>query len=205
MRTVFSFIFFLCTFSELIDAAQTLPFKKHQTLSFEVRQHDYMFSTILNITSDHSHLGSIVKSPFRIRTSYELLNPKNEYEGVGICRFLTLGGGTWEAQIDVYDAKKIKIGEIRGEVIPNRPIQFFLYNDENICLGIACLDSLKSKFTIVHPENDQQRLVVLKRNYVRGIVDYWNVTINVIDAIDLRLIKIFAAFAIDSQDEFREN
>jgi hypothetical protein len=204
MKIIVALMLLLCEFSQLLVATDVLPPQKQPTLSFEVWQQDYMFSTTLNITSEHAYLGSIVKSPFRIRTSYELFGPKGDYEGVGICRFITLGGGVWQAQIDLYDTKKIKIGAIEGEAAPHTTTQFFLYNEERECVGIARLDFSNSKFIIVHPSTEQP-LVSFKRNYVRGIVDYWNVTIHVLDAIDLKLIKIFAAFAVDSQDEFQND
>lgn len=202
MNVIFSIAILFCGVSHFLCATEGVQVQKSPPFSFEVRQQDHMLSTILDITSDHVYLGSIVKNHLRIRISYELLGPKGEYEGMGFCRYLTLGGGRWSAQIELLDPKKEIVGLIKGEVIPNGSVRFFLYNEEERCVGIADLDELKSKFTIVNPEDEQQLLATLKRNYVRGIVDYWNVTIHKIDEIDLRLIKVFVAFAIDSQDEF---
>lgn len=179
---------------------------KEDALKFDVIQKDYMFSTVFEFNSPDDFLGSVVKSVFRIRTNYDLYDKNGNYESVGICRILTLGVlYAWGTEVDVYDPNDAYLGMIDGQVVTGAGAKFSIYNGAAERVGIAYLDWGNSGFTIVDPDNESRHIASLKRNFIEGVIDTWSVAVYDRKAIDLRLIKTFAAFAVDSQEHFAED
>lgn len=178
----------------------------HHYLNFEVHRQDYTFSSIFDCLGENDFLGTVVKSSFRVRTHYDLYSVQGNYEGTGICRALTLGAFyDWAREIDIYDSIGDYIGMIDGQFATEAKAKFSIYNGLGARVGIAYLDHASSSFTIIDPNNDNHYIAYLKRHFVNNAVDHWNVTVYDEDAIDLRIIKVFAAFAVDSQNSFRED
>lgn len=156
--------------------------------------------------SDKGFIGSVSKSTLRVRTNYDLYDSKGNYEGVAICRILTLGSiYSWAREMDIYDQNKMYVGLIDGQAATAAGAKFSIYNAEGTCVGIAYLDLNKSSYTIVDPKNDRHHLASFKRNFIKDTVDHWDVAVYDKDCIDIRIIKIFAAFAVDTQNDFKKD
>jgi hypothetical protein len=198
---LFSLILLLCCANDVYAAT-----KNQKKLSFEVHQKNYTFSTCFEMNSGDQPLGSIVKSCFSIRTNYILYDHLGNYEGDGVCRLFTLGAfRSWGTEIDVYDKNDVKIGLIDGQVATSAAAKFSIYNAEGNRVGIAYLDLSKSGFTIVDPENENHLLVSYKRNFVQDTIDHWDVVVYEKDVIDIRIIKVFAGFCVDTQKNFKKD
>ena len=72
-------------------------------------------------------------------------------------------------------------------------------------MGIAYLDLTDSGFAIVHPEKTTHYIARLTRNFVQDQIDSWDVVVYDVDAIDPAIIKVFAAFAVDYQEDFKRD
>lgn len=175
-------------------------------LKFNVHQQDYTFSTVFEFRSDKDFLGTVVKSVFRVRTNYDLYDKLGKFEAVGICRIFTLGiFYAWGTEIDVWDQNDNYVGLIDGQAMTGAGAKFSIYDAKSNRVGIAYLELGGTSFSIVDPDNESRYLVSLTRHFVEGIVDDWNVTVYDPNAIDMRIVKIFAAFAIDSQEKFKDD
>jgi hypothetical protein len=179
----------------------------HDALTFEVHQRDYTLSTVFELISGHDYYGTIVKSIFHTRHHYDLYNVMGIYEGQGICRFLNPMSvfGPWAKEIDVWGADDSYLGLIDGDVITGAGAKYSIYNFEGERVGIAYLDYANSGFTMVHPINEQHIIAHFRREFVSGEIDHWHVKIFDRDTIDLRIIKVFSAFAVDYQEYFKED
>lgn len=176
----------------------------HHYLNFEVHRQDYTFSSIFDCLGEHDFLGTIVKGSFHLRTHYDLYGVHGNYEGTGICRALTLGTFfDWAREIDIYGPEGEYVGMIDGQFATEAKAKYSIYNANGTRVGIAYLDHASSSFTISNPQNENHYIAYLKRHFVHNAVDHWNVTIYDEDEIDLRIIKVFATFAVDSQNSFR--
>ncbi|MEI8125017.1 MAG: hypothetical protein WCG42_04630, partial [Parachlamydiaceae bacterium] len=175
-------------------------------INFKVYQQDYAFSTVFELSSNEGIFGNVCKSSFRIRTNYDLYNQRGDCEAIGICRVLTLGViYSWATEIDIYDINNQYVGMIDGQVVTGSGAKFSIYDLFGNRTGIAYLDRTFASFTIVHPDNESFILASFKRVFIENTIDHWDVTIYEKEAIDVRILKIFAAFAVDSQEHFKED
>jgi hypothetical protein len=175
-------------------------------LEFNVHQQDYTFSTVFEMNSKERNLGSVVKSSLRVRTNYDLYDSKGKSEATGICRILTLGAiYSWAREIDLYDTNEKYIGMIDGQAVTGSGAKFSIYDAVGNRTGIAYLDNNSSSFTILNPKNERLHLAKFKRNFIKDTIDNWDVTVYEKEALDLRAVKIFAAFAVDTQEDFKED
>lgn len=178
----------------------------HQANKYRITKNDYTFSTVFELGSDHYSLGSIVKSVFHLTTHYDLYDNRGNFQAQGIYRLLTLGAFySWGVEIDVYDAIGNKIGYIDGQVVTTEPAKFSIYDGANNRVGIAYLEKNRAAFSIVHPDNTSHILARLSRNFILDTVDYWDVAVYEPDLISPTTVQIFAAFAVDSQNSFKED
>ncbi len=93
---------------------------------------------------------------------------------------------------------------IDGQIGTTALAKFSFYEGDEL-VGIAYLDQNGLGFTIYDPQNENKRIARHKREFVQGVIDEWRVVIYDPSAIDIRLIHIFSAFAVDSQESFRED
>ena len=200
---IFAFLF---SFSFILHATHIeLKEDKKTGTVFQVRKQTYRFSTLFEFHSQKEFLGTNRKSCFNVRTHYDLYDLKGQYEGVGICRIFTLGAlYTWGKEIDVYDAEGNNVGLIDGQVVTGAGTKYSIYNAEGNRVGIAYLDSAKGIFTILDPDNEQHYLVSLQRNFILDTIDNWDVFVYEPEAIDMRIVKIFSAFVVDTQEDFKK-
>lgn len=176
---------------------------------FIVQEKQYQFSTYFEMDGKNCPIGTVVKSAFRLRTNYDLYGPKGQYEGVGIVRpFGSFGLGalySWATDIDVYDPDGHVIGMIDGEAATSEAAKFKLFDGDGHLCGIAYMDRTISGFTIYHPSNQNFRIAVFSRQFIKDQIDKWEVVVYDPDIVDPRIIKIFAAFAVDHQEFFKED
>lgn len=173
--------------------------------SFSISKKTYMFSTVFEIDSPELGASQLVKNKISLNTKYSLESDKG-IEAVGTARILSMGSlFAWAKDIDIYDQKGAYVGMIDGEALTTAEAKFSFYDDQGNQVGIAYLDENKVGFTLVHPEKPARVIARFSREYVPGTIDSWNVKVYHGEDIDMRLIKIFSAFAIDSQAEFKED
>lgn len=175
-------------------------------LNFDVYSQEYTFTTIFDFVGKNDFLGTIAKSVFNVRTHYDIYDIHGKYQGTGICRLLTLGAiYDWAREIDVWGANDEYVGMIDGQVATGAKAKYSLYNGTGSRVGIAYLEKGCTAFVINHPDNEYHKIAYLKRHFIPDEKDHWSITVFDENAIDLRIIKVFAAFALDSQNSFKED
>lgn len=195
-----SLLILLITFSLSFSAQALNP------LHVIMHERLYTFSTHYDIDSDDSLTGSIVKTKLSLRTSYEYYDQEGESVSCAYLRIFSLGSlFTWAGVIDVYDAEDERIGLIEGSILTFLPSKFSFYNKENTLIGIAYMDADCMGFNICKSSNSIKSIAYFHRIFVHGITDYWTITIVDPQAIDIRMLLSFGAFAIDHQAKFRED
>ena len=173
-------------------------------ISYRVTRSDYTFSTIFDMATDKNLVGSVVKSVFHIATHYDAYDRFGIYEGEGICRLFCLGlFYTWGTEIDLYNAEGEKVGMIDGQVMSSETAQFSFYDAFGQRVAIGYLDQNCMGFSLVDPNNSSFILARLSRNFILDTIDNWDVVIYHPERISPRLVKIFAAFACDTQNKFK--
>ncbi|WP_068467541.1 hypothetical protein [Candidatus Protochlamydia phocaeensis] len=186
----------ICT----VEANEPPPSPIH----YRVSRIDYTFSSVFDMVKDKQPMGNVVKSVFHIATHYDAYDRFGLYEGQGVCRILCLGlFYAWGTEIDIYDAHDRKIGFIDGQVATAEPAKFSFYNAAGERVAIAYLDQNCMGFSVVDPNNTSFVLARLTRNFIPGFPDTWDVVLYYPDLLPPCFVKIFAAFACDSQNRFR--
>lgn len=177
-----------------------------ETINYHVTRNDYAFSTFFDLASENTNFGTIVKSKFHIRTHYDIYDPSGFYEGQGICRIFTLGlFYTWATEIDIYDSSGNKVGMIDGQVISSEQAKFSIYDQDSNRICIAYLDQHCMNFELIDSSSGISVIARLSRNFIPDALDNWNVSLYRPDLLPPLYLKIFAAFACDTQDKFRHD
>lgn len=173
--------------------------------TYTITEHPYRFSTYFDMHNAKGYVGRVVKSHLSARTSYDLYDALGNFEGKATVQACSLGAlFVWAKDIDVYDEKNEKIGFIDGEALTTASAKYSFYNQKNERVATAYLDYSCSGF-ILTAEKGGRTLGLFKRNFVLDVTDFWDIAIYEPEAIDLRLIKAFSAFAIDYQEYFKED
>ncbi|MBM3191893.1 MAG: hypothetical protein FJZ63_04500 [Chlamydiae bacterium] len=177
-----------------------------EVLRYTIAKQEYLFSKAFNMHSEKGPIGLLTETKLSLRTHYDLYNAKGIYEARGICRILSLGSlYAWAKELDIYDAVGNKIGMVDGQAFSTAKAKYSLYDAMDYLLGIAYLDKDSSGFSIMHPLDDKVVLAFLKRNFVENALDDWEVALYDDKAIDPRILKIFSAFTLDFQGDFKED
>lgn len=195
-----SFIFFmlLCGFISSNLSADGL--------NYNVQKKVYPMSVVFEMTSAYSIVGSVVKSPFRVRTNYDLYDRAGNYQATAVCRILTLGlFYDWGTEMDVYNPQGGYLGMIDGQVVTGASAKFSFYDGRGNHVGIAYLDKNCLGFTITNPNNEYQVIAQYTRRFVENTIDSWDVVIFEKSQVPVELLHIFAAFAVDRQSAFKED
>ena len=173
-------------------------------LSYTITKNVYLFSTYLELDGNDSYEGRVIKNHLSIRTIYDLYGRNGEYEAQGVCQILSLGAlFPWAKDIDVYDANGNRIGFIDGQLLTTTAAKYSFYNQSNEIVANAYLDWNCSAFTIMTP--NEKIVARLKRSFVLEDIDSWKVVAYDSELLDLRIIKVFSSFVIDSQGYFKED
>lgn len=190
-----------------ISADDTQPKK----MKFKINEKEYRFSNYFEFSSEDTPVGVIVKKRFaylHLTSHYEAYNDMGVWEATGVSRLFSLGSlFSWATEIDVKDTSNKVIGMIDGQIATLASARFSIYECDDAhnwhLKGIAFMDNEKRSFSIVDPNNDKHMLVSLKRILLLNERDHWECQVFDTDAIDLRIVKVFAAFAVDHQEYFR--
>lgn len=184
---------------------ETKSVKVPHQYSFSMTKKDYLFSTEFELDSDDIEISYVKKPKLSIHTQYDLQGSKG-IEATGSVRILSMGSVfPWGKDIDIYDEKGGYLGMIDGEALTTADAKFSIYNEDGNKVGIAYLDDNKTGFTIVHPENYARVIARLKREYVKDVPDAWKTKVYQGDDIDPRILKLFAAFAVDTEGLFKKD
>lgn len=181
-------------------------FQQPKGYSFEVRRKDWKFSTEFEMTNKGMPIGMAVKTPLHldVRTIYDLYNSEKGHLATGICRLRCLGiFYAWATEIDIYrPGEDDAFGYIDGKVGTFQNACFDIYeNGEKV--AIAYLDKNSGTFSFFDPETESRILVTFKRHFIVGEVDHWSVFVSDQCNISHEIIKMFATFALDTQNKFK--
>ena len=183
----------------------TDSYKSHEKYHFTIQQKNYSFSSFFEIDSEDTYRGNVKKSQFRLRDHYDL-SDKDGWCATGIKRMFSLGSlYDWAAEIDVFGVNDEFLGAIEGKVLTTAKARFLLFDRNREVVGIAFIDLDGKGVTITDPKNETYALARLTRNFVLDIQDDWSIIVYEPENLDDRLIRIFAAFCIDSQDSFHKD
>lgn len=200
--------FFLCTISFALTA--------HEGYEFTVQKKEYFSQSVFEFESKGERpFGTVIIYRYinPLRTHYHYYDDNGIWQSTARSVLLCYGAGgwgrKWGTEIEIFDNEATyysqgnRIGYIDGQVATTAPAKFSLYNRSNEVVGIAYLDETKSGFTIVDPSNDKKIIARLTRNFIQDVIDPWEVSVYDKTSIDPIMIKMFAAFAVDSQDYFK--
>lgn len=182
------------------------PYHSTQKYHFKIQEKKFHFSSFFEIDSEDTYRGNIKKSRLRMRRCYDL-SDKAGWCATGIKRFASLGlFFNSAAIIDVYGANDEWLGMIEGNILTLSKAKFSIYDREENLVGIAYMDLKGLGVTITPPDNEAYTLARLERVFVPDAADYWKAIVYEPEKLDDRLIRIFAAFCVDTQASFyRDN
>lgn len=198
--------FFLSILLAPVMAANTIGgVHEDHPYGFLISKDIYKTSEIYQINSElkETYPGSVKKSAFRIRTNYDL-SDKNGWQATGITRIISLGSiYSWATDIDIYDTRGVQIGLIDGNLATLESAKFNLYDyDEagnSAEIGIAYANADFNRFVVLSSSTNPHPIAEMNRNFSDNT---WSVTVHYPEAIDDRMIRIFAGFVVDYQDKF---
>lgn len=175
---------------------------------FTIYEKPYLMSTYFEMEADDVDPGVIIKSRLAhisFRTHYDFYQ-SGKHKATGICRLMCLGlFFSWATEIDIYDPSGAPLGVIDGQFMTTAAARFSIYDSAYQHCGIAFLDLDRTGFIIVDPNNETRYIARFQRIFQEDLIDHWECRIYDKEAIDIRILKIFAAFAIDHQEFFRED
>ena len=214
-------IFTLCLFCFLPFISVGYCADEPEPYSFDITEKKYACSNSYEMESDNCYFGTVDRSKYRwntfkkekfnlIHPQYNLYNTCGEWEATGTVHLLSTGGlgicYTWGKDISIKDSCDHDIGFIDGELLSIEHAKFSISDyEKGGVVGVAYLDCDHTGFTVVDPCNDKRVIASYKREFVRDTVDCWHVDVYEPEAIDLRILKVFAAFAVDTQGDFKED
>lgn len=180
-------------------------YQSKERYHFTIQQKNYSLSTFFEIDSEDTYRGNVKKSQFRVRDHYDL-SDKDGWCATGIKRMASLGSFyDWGAEIDIYGVNNEFLGAIEGKILTTASTKFMLFDRYKKLVGIAFVDLDGRGATITDPNNETYALARFTRNFVLDVQDDWSVVVYEPKNLDDRLIRIFAAFLVDSQNSFHED
>ncbi len=176
-----------------------------EPITYTIVEHPYRFSTYFEMQGKNGFEGRAIKNTLAVRTAYDLYDAAGAYQAQGVIQALSLGSlFAWGKDIDIYDPMGKQIGFIDGQALTTASAKYTFYNNKNIAVATAYLDYSCSGFVVMaHP--GERTIAHLRRIFVDNVVDHWDVTLYEPQAIDMRMLKVFSAFAIDFQEYFKED
>jgi len=181
------------------------------TANFTIHERAYTFSNYFEFSNDAGPQGLVIKKRFaymHLTSAYDVYDAHGDFIAQGSSRLFSLGAlFSWATEIDVYDAKGARIGLVDGQIATLASAKFSLYSyDEkgkSKHIGTAYMDHENRSFSIHDPKNSKRLVASLKRIFLPNVRDHWECRVHDAQAIDSRIIKVFAAFACDHQEYFR--
>lgn len=204
MKTVFFPILFYALLL-FVDPVSAVTPDNISSYHFRIREKQWLFSTDFVMDTDGLCLGKVVKSSFQIPTHYTLYDSRGEQQATAVYRILNLSlFYSWASEIDIYDGDGLPIGYIDGQVGTFQAARFSIYCRGKL-VAIAYLDKQRASFSIVDAETESRLIANFTRHFVKDVTDHWSVDVYDRTTVLPEVIKIFAAFAIDTQEYFKED
>ncbi len=174
---------------------------------FNVIKREYSFSTEFELEWEGVQYTHAVKSVFHFRTHYDLYDSEGDFAAKGKASWIpSFGLGwlySWAADLLVFDAEGFYVGSIDGTLYTDAVAKFIFRDAGDNDLAVAYMDKERNTFTLHKPSNKTKKIMELKRQVVPYKTDYWTVSIYDDTVIPSEMIKIFAVFACDRQDDFK--
>ncbi|PCI93832.1 hypothetical protein COB11_04690 [Candidatus Aerophobetes bacterium] len=184
---------------------KTQSFDAPDQYKFTMTKKIYNFGggTEFELDSDDIPISYVTKPFFSLNTNYVLKGCEG-IEATGTVQILSMGSiFPWAKDLDILDGNGNYLGMIDGEALTTADAKFSIYNANGDKVAIAYLDDNKTGFNIVHPDNYSRVIARMKREYVNDIPDAWSTKVYQGDDVDPRLLKIFAALAVDTEGLFK--
>lgn len=184
-----------------------------KSMKYVIREREYRFSNYFEFTSDEGAHGVVVKKRFaylHLTNHYDVYDRVGQFEAQGASRLFSLGSlYSWGTEIDIYNSEGRKIGLISGRTLTTAASSFNIYEydlDGYATLkAIAFMDGERRSFSLLDANNDKVTLATLTRHFVPNMRDHWECQLFDQNALNPSIIKVFAAFAVDHQEYFRED
>lgn len=197
-----------CCITQLQATSQST---QPNTTMFTINEKEYLFSNAFEFSSNATPCGLVEKKRFaylHLTNHYDYYDELGNWQARGVSRLFSLGAlFSWGTEIDVKDNQNNTIGMIDGQIATLASARFSIYEYDTKgkwhLKGIAFMDDEKRSFSIVDPENNKHLLGSLNRIFLPNLRDHWQCKVFDTNAIDMRIIKVFAAFAVDHQEYFR--
>lgn len=177
--------------------------------SFNVFKHEYTFATEFDLEWEGQQYARAIKSSFNLRSQYELYDENDAFAGKGVGSWIpSFGLGwlySWAANISVYDKNGYYIGSIEGTLYTDAVAKFIFRDLNEHRIAIAYMDRDRSTFMIHSPANVTKKIGELQRHAVPYRMDYWKVLLNDETIIPPPMIQVFAVFASDREDDFKDS
>lgn len=198
LRNIFSFfILSICCFSNSLFGWDEAAFNNYgEPYTFQVIPKEYKFSKEFEFHSQDVPYGRVKSSTFRLRTNYDLAD-RDGWQATGVTRLFSLGSMfSWAKQIDIYDTEGTYIGMISGEMLTTAKAKYTLYDCHGAVAGYAYVDNTGDAIAIQDPEISSRAIAHFLRDADK---DSWGVSVYEPEAVDFRILRIFAAFIVDIQ------
>lgn len=199
-------LFFLCALSSpFATASSAYGVHEDHPYEYSIKKDVYKLYEIYQINSPRkdTYAGSIKKSPFRLRRTYDLSNQAG-WQATGVIPIISSGSlYNWAKDIDIYDTRGVKIGFIDGNLATFEAAKFDFYEYDAagnaLKIGTAYSNAQFDRFVVFGTANDPRPIAEINRHLSEKT---WTVTVHYPEMIDDRIIRIFSAFAVDYEDQF---
>ena len=180
-------------------------------VNFTVREREYLFSNYFEFSADKQPIGVVVKKHYaylHLTNNYDVYSAKGAWEATGVSRLFCLGAFySWATEIDIYDTNGTRVGLIDGQAVTTAAARFSIYeygsDGTAILKAIAFMDDERRSFSLLDAENDKLVIAAVQRIFLPNLRDHWECNVFDSDLLDMRIIKVFCAFAVDHQEFFR--
>ncbi len=185
-----------------VSAATHAP----EPYEFVISQNDYRLSTLFSIDSGDTYSGQVKKSRIRPWASYDLSNADGwqasaQYKWTNTSWIF----GQSMMEMWVYDTDGYAFALIDGQMVTTTPARYTVTTyegGEEQTVAVINLNDARDAFTFYFPEDETRRIAEMRRVIIADARDHWTVRVLHPERIDDRIIRLFAAWAIDNQSTF---
>lgn len=193
MRKLLYTFLFTCLVSTLHAKPQKADVSP--VLTFEVLKQVKSAYTTYEFRSLNESFGSVVTFPGMMGREFELYSSSGTQEASGITLLPSIQANLQSnSETYVFNPKSLRIGYFNGNMEPGGNLVIDCHNSE---AALVHVNSDMTNFIIVDPNHIEHCFVVVQCVDAYGQV--WKVDVFEKNVIDIRVLKIFAAFAAQSQ------
>ena len=197
------FLVALIALTASLSAAVHAP----EPYEFTISQNDYRFCTIFPIDSRDTYPGQVKKSRIRPWTSYDLSDAdgwqaRAQYKWTNTSWYY----GQSMMEMWISDTDGYTFALIDGQMLTTAPARYAVmtYEEggEEQKVAVITLNDSRDAFTFYFPEDETRRIAEMRRVILPDVRDHWVVRVYHPERIDDRIVRLFAAWAIDNQSTF---